>query len=212
MKNSLFNRAVIILFILAIGISSRGQKPGFTFDQAGRWAPVFPVDFDKALYKATFDISKNHLTGLVFFKQTSDTSFRVIFSSETGMTYFDLELLEKRMNVMSVFPQMDRKPLLRILENDFRMILFRDRTISSMDTEERCPSDSTILHRVVSKRGKYRYTVNCSDLVLKGIESIGKSIGKTRLDFSPPVTGVPGNIRIQNPAIGLDFRMILISR
>ena len=212
MKNSLFNTTLAVFVFLFVGITASSQKPGFTFDQAGRWAPVFPVDFDKALFKATLDISKNHLSGVMFIKQTSDTTYRIIFSNELGMTYFDFELLERQMIVLSVFPQMNRKSLLKILENDFRMILFRDRTISEMDTEERCPADSTILHKVVSKRGKYRYTVNCDDLVLKEIESIGKAIGSTRLLFSPPVDRVPGNITIQNPAIGLNFQLVLISR
>jgi hypothetical protein len=211
MKNSHFNRIIILVILLMSGVSTvSGQKPGFTFNQAGRWSPVFPADLEKALFRATMDVMDHHMTGLMLIKRTSDTSFRINFSNEVGMTFFDLESTTGKMKVISVFPDMNRKSLLSMLDTDFKMLLFRDMTVKSMDTEDRCTSDSVIVHHVVSARGKYTYTVHCDGLKLKGIESANKGFKRTILDFQYRDNSIPLKINVKNPSIRLNLQLIFL--
>ena len=83
-------------------------------DTIKNWEPVFGDDFQKGLYRATLDISKNHLTGFIFIKKISDTSYRILFSNEFGMQIFDFEFLENEFIVHQCFPSLDRKSLLKI--------------------------------------------------------------------------------------------------
>src|SRR3954454_8249177 len=49
--------------------------------------------FETELYRCTVDgqflFRKFHLSGLIYFKNFSDTATRIIFQNEMGMTYFD---------------------------------------------------------------------------------------------------------------------------
>jgi hypothetical protein len=54
-------------------------------DTVKNWDPVFGDDFKKGLYRTTFDIKKHHLTGYIFIKKLSDTSYRILFSNDFGM-------------------------------------------------------------------------------------------------------------------------------
>ncbi|MBE0648090.1 MAG: hypothetical protein IH596_09920 [Bacteroidales bacterium] len=79
--------------------------------------------FEKALFKASLDIGKHHLTGLVFVKAIPDTGYRVVFSNEFGMTYFDVETRETRLQINYCFEPLNKKMLWKILETDFLLLL-----------------------------------------------------------------------------------------
>jgi len=78
--------------------------------------------FQKALFKASMDIGKVHLTGLVFVKMIRDPGsglheggvadrgsyFRVVFSNELGMTYFDFEISSRTTRVVFCFEPLNK--------------------------------------------------------------------------------------------------------
>ncbi len=212
MRNSHFSRVLLLaILMLACTLSLEAQKPGFTFNQTGRWNPLYPGDFEKALYRATLDVMNHHMTGMMLIKRTSDSSFRINFSNEVGMTFFDLEITDKEMKKIAVFPDMDRKSLLSMLEIDFRLLLFRDHTIKKMNTQDDCMKDSLMLHNAVSDWGKYTYTVHCWGLNLKSIASTKKGFTRAILDFQYLAAPVPSKVIIRNPSIRLNLRLSLLS-
>ena len=196
--------------MLAGSGTANGQKPMFTFNQTARWNQPFRGDFDKALFRSTLDVTDHHLTGMMLIKRTSDSSFRINFSNEVGITFFDFEITDRKMTVITIFPDMDRKSLLSFLERDFRLLLFRDRTVRSMKTEDHCSSDSLIIYHVTSDWGKYDYTVHCGILALKGIDSAANGFKRTSLDFIYGEQPIPLKINIKNPSIRLLLHLSLI--
>src|SRR5690349_18031458 len=47
------------------------------------------------LYKAKIDILKYYLSGLLFIKPMSKDTFRLVFTNELGIKFFDIELFPK---------------------------------------------------------------------------------------------------------------------
>ncbi|MDP4282085.1 MAG: hypothetical protein Q8867_08040 [Bacteroidota bacterium] len=199
----------ILFFLLATVVNA--QQPGFTFQQAERWRVPFSSGFEKALYKSSMDIGKNHLSGILLTKRMNDSTFRVVFANEVGMTYFDLEIRKTSAEVKSVFPAMDRKSFLSVLEQDFRMIFFRDPTIWKMKTTKDCGNDSTMIYQAQSQFGIWNYTLRCGSLDLLEITSSRKYFQKTNIRFLYGDTGIPAEIFILNPNIRHTFHLTLLS-
>jgi len=204
---------VNLLFVLVFA------KPVYSFpgrsemntppDTIKQWKPVFDTSFQKGLFRTTMDIGKNHLTGFIFIKKVSDTSYRILFSNEIGMKFFDLEFREGEFIVHYCFPSMDRKSLMKLLDSDFRILFFPNlgiKKISRVKTEK----ENEKIFTINSEQGKWRYEVLTSSGKIFFIGTISRFISKARikLDYSGDITT---GIDISNPMINLSIIMNLIS-
>jgi hypothetical protein len=178
-------------------------------DSLEQWKQVFDTSFQKGLFRTTMDIGKNHLTGFIFIKKVSDTSYRILFSNEIGIKFFDLEFSKRELIVHYCFPSLDRKSFLRLLESDFRILFFPNlgiKKISRVKTEK----ENEKIFTINSAQGKWRYEVLTSSKKILFIGTINKVISKARikLEYSGNITT---GIDISNPMINLSIIMNLIS-
>lgn len=157
---------------------------------------IFPLasrasnaDWEKGLYRASFDISKNHLSGLLLIKKVTDTSYRIVFSNEIGMRFFDLEIGKAFFVNHYCFPSLDRKSLLNMLETDFRALLYPE----------------------LKAFRKWEHATDPSDPTRHMIRSKGRVVSKTRISFTPDPGKAPSSILLSNPFIRLKLDLKLIS-
>jgi hypothetical protein len=120
-------RDLLFLSILAFLIA--GCSPGKKITTATTAADSslvspFGSSFQKALYKATLDIRDNHLSGYLMVKKTNDSSLRMVFTNDIGLTIFDLEFSGGRFIRHYLFESMNKKAFVKILEQDFRAMLY----------------------------------------------------------------------------------------
>ncbi|MCK9422861.1 MAG: hypothetical protein M0Q38_09695 [Bacteroidales bacterium] len=148
----------------------------------------FIGQFEKALFKTSLDIGKNHLTGYTLIKKVSDSSFRLVFANQIGMTWFDLELMNGKLIKHSVFGPLDKKNLLGIFKQDFNAL------IHTSDAKP-CPTV---------------YSVNASE----NYALIGGSnpIVRYRIDYEKRKSGVAHKIIIVNPAIKLKMTLNMMGQ
>ena len=67
---------------------------------------------------------KFNLTGILFIKQLPDSSTRVVFQSQMGMTYFDFEWnKDEQFKVVAIIGQMENAALIKTLRKDFEILL-----------------------------------------------------------------------------------------
>ncbi|RQO31605.1 hypothetical protein DBR32_06525 [Taibaiella sp. KBW10] len=91
----------------------------------------FQPKFDKVLYNCVVDGrsplgKKYHLSGLLFIKQLDDSSTRVVFQNQMGISYFDFGWSkDNTFTVHSIMPQMDKAALIKTLKKDFELLLFK---------------------------------------------------------------------------------------
>lgn len=82
--------------------------------------PVFGSD----LYKAQVEVAGKNLSGLLLIKTMEDSSIRVVFSTETGVKFFDFEFgSEGAFRAHHVMKKLDKKIVVNALRNDFDLVL-----------------------------------------------------------------------------------------
>lgn len=85
-----------------------------------KFKPSFTVD----LYKTTVDVVGNHLSGLLLIKKMPDSSIRMVFSNEMGLSFFDFEFgANGSFKVYSIIKKMNRKSVIKTLRHDFELVL-----------------------------------------------------------------------------------------
>jgi hypothetical protein len=116
--------ALIKIGILALGLnacatsittSSHGEAAAAAQD-----APLSPTPQQAQLFTMEIDFRKNHFSGLLLVKQTGDGQYRMVFNTHFGMGVFDVEVSRDAFMVHSCLEVLNRKHLLRLLENDLR--------------------------------------------------------------------------------------------
>ena len=70
-------------------------------------------------YKATIDVLKNHLTGILIVKQTDSAVTHFVFVTELGMKMFDFVYKDNRMEAAYVFEPLNKPKLIQSLMRNF---------------------------------------------------------------------------------------------
>lgn len=77
-------------------------------------------------FKATIDILKNHLSGIIIVKQTDSVSTHIIFVTEIGMKMFDFEWKNNEMISVYVFEPLNKPTLIKALQTNFTSMFLLD--------------------------------------------------------------------------------------
>src|SRR5690349_1985117 len=83
-----------------------------------------PVGLSTAWYDAGIDVVGKHISGLLLIKEMPDQSKRIVFTNEAGLTFFDFGFdVSGNFKVHYVIQQLDRKAVVRLLRDDFALLL-----------------------------------------------------------------------------------------
>ncbi len=77
-------------------------------------------------FKATIDVLKNHLSGIIIVKKTDSVSTHIIFVTEIGMKLFDFEWKDNQMTPVYVFEPINKPTLINALQTNFKAIFLLD--------------------------------------------------------------------------------------
>ncbi len=174
------------------------------------------------LYKATLDIKKHHLTGLLVIKRMDSASakgiaaqedspvYRIVFANEIGMTFFDLELKYDSFNVISCFESLNKRALMKIFETDFRLLTGTD-TLKSTKYYKQTGTGNLVIE---GNSGKYKTWQTFSpsgDTLYKysGKSTIADPVIISYLKYSE---GFPTKITLENPFIGMTLSLRLLDQ
>lgn len=176
-----------------------------------------------ALFKATLDIREHHLTGLLLIKEMADTGYqtksfressskvlyRIIFTNEIGMTFFDFELSDDAFRPLFCFGPLQKKALLRIFETDFRLLLTTHPVVNLCDWYQQEDSGRIVCNYHTGKYNIWRSYETGTDAL---ISIIGKSnlFDRTEILFGYGNGGNPRNMVIENPVIRMKLSLKLL--
>ena len=121
-----------------------------------KFKPAFTV----ALYKTTVDVVGNHLSGLLLIKKMPDSSTRMVFSNEMGLTFFDFEFAaDGKFKVYSIIKKMNKRSVIKTLQHDFELVLMNrlDNSNSSVRTE------NGFLYFIFPQNKGYNYYITNAD-------------------------------------------------
>ncbi len=134
-------RCLLLISLLAImqgcsPVHKQMQSETKDVREIQKFRPVFTV----ALYKATVDVMDNHLSGLLLIKKMPDSSTRMVFSNEMGLSFFDFEFTANgNFKVYSIIKKMNKRSVIKTLQHDFELVLMNklDNAAASVRSNDR---------------------------------------------------------------------------
>ncbi len=84
-----------------------------------------------AMYNTQVDVVGKHLSGILVMKRMEDSSTRIVFTSEMGLTFFDFAFLgDGTFKVYRIMDKMNKKAVIKTLRKDFELILMEHTPVS----------------------------------------------------------------------------------
>lgn len=84
----------------------------------------FKPHMQRTLYRASVEVTGNHLSGILLIKQMPDSSTRIVFTNEAGYTFFDFEFgADGAFSVHTIIAKMDKEAVRKTLRKDFELVL-----------------------------------------------------------------------------------------
>lgn len=144
----------------------------------------FIPDFKSQWYRSTIDVRGHHFSGLFIFKTMPDSTLRVVFTNEAGVTFFHYQFSKNGdFKVVESIKPLRRKIVSNLLRKDLELItMMKARTGNGANVH-------------------YTTTENCSKLT--SIERIEKENIKAKANFFGEQINLPDSIFVTH----LDFDM-----
>ena len=100
-------------------------------------------------YKASIDVLKNHLTGLIIVKQTDSITTHIVFVTELGLKMFDFEAKKDSLKAIYVFEPLKKPLFVEALKRNFsNMFLFNIKKHSFNECKNKHFSSILILNNI----------------------------------------------------------------
>lgn len=156
------------------------------------------------LYKAYFDVYKHHLSGLLYVKPTNNKSYRVVFLTEVGMKFFDIEIFKDTYKIHYAVEYLDKKILWKLLQNDFNSLL----TNTLIEKKICVPTKKEFLHH---RKERTYYYIN-SENQFEKIEKRSRFRVKMFVYLRDYQENFPFEIEIEHKNIDVNIKLIKIKR
>jgi hypothetical protein len=93
-------------------------------------ATAFANTFERGLFKTGISVHGHEFSGLILLKNSSPGHYRISFFNELGMSFLDGDLVAGssgifNLEVHKIYGPLDRKALIKALEESFRLVLGR---------------------------------------------------------------------------------------
>jgi hypothetical protein len=157
-----------------------------------KFRPVFV----SALYNTQVNVVGKHLSGLLLIKTMPDSSIRMVFSNEMGFKFFDFGFsADGVFNVYAIIKQMNKKNVIKTLENDFQLVLMNhlETAKGSLKTDGKL-----LYYSFPNGKGFNYYITNAGCTELVKIEGASKKKTKVEVIMNNYIAGVPDTIGISH--------------
>lgn len=171
---------------------------------------IVPLHITTSWYNASVDVMGNHLSGLLLIKNMPDSSMRVVFTNEGGVTFFDFGFSrEADFKVHHIVKQLDKKAVVEILRKDFTLILCLP---SGNRQYERLISGDEIYFRVKQKNESAYFITNKDCASLQRME--WGTARKKMVTVKTPGSGYPSpeTIELAHLTFNMQIKLTRIQR
>ena len=145
---------LISLVILSVSCGSYPKKQQFVLadNHETLSIPYFSNPEIDYIYKANIDVLNKHFGGLLIIKKTSESSHRIAFTTEMGNKIFDFTFKGDVFTVNFIPEELNKKMLLRVLEQDFRTLICEQPKITKAYTHQR---NTSVLEGAINNKEHY---------------------------------------------------------
>lgn len=168
---------------------------------------VFSSSFQKVLYKASLEAFSKNMGGLLFIKKDTNSNYRMVFTTEMGLTLFDMEYVDTGYVVHKSLPQLEKYGILDLIKEDMSILLQTNVSLQTAGYYESKHANGPIAKFTIdSKRSQFYYF----DSKQEFIEKIEKSRGarkRIEMTLSKQVDGAPADIYIKHHGKNLKMEL-----
>jgi len=160
------------------------------------------------VYKADIAVYGNEFSGILILKKVTPKKHRIVFTSQFGSTFFDIEFEKNQYKINSIVKQLDRKIILNTLIRDFSLLIKERGTVEGKYYDD----TYNVLKNVRDKRSNY-YFYNQSDMRLHKIVHTTKRKEKFIILFNDVSKDlIAENIRIDHKNIKLNIDLNFLKK
>lgn len=152
------------------------------------------------VYKAQMDAYGRNFGGILMIKKLNPNHHRLVMTTEFGSKLLDFEFIKGEFIKNFVIPDLDRKFIIKILRNDFRLLLKED-ILASKQFEK----DTNWIYQTEIRKRKIFYFISKESGNLNRIVRTSKRRKKTTFDFYSHATEIADSIFIKHHAIKLEI-------
>ncbi|MDH7446734.1 hypothetical protein [Aquimarina sp. 2201CG14-23] len=170
--------------------------------------PYFANSEIDYVYKADIAIYGNEFSGILILKKIKAKKHRMVFTSQFGSTFFDIEFDNGTHKINSVIEQLNRKIILNTLIRDFSLLVKEEGIVA----EKYFNDTFNVLKNIKDKRNNY-YFYNQSDSKLNKIVNASKTKEKFIILFKDiSEDQVANNIHIDHKNIKLKIELNFLKK
>ncbi len=163
-----------------------------------------PKGINTSWFTASIDVVGKHMSGLLFIKKMDDLSYRVVFTNEIGVEFFDFGFeASGGFKVYDVIPQLDRKAVINTLRKDFELMLglpFRGKPDALQQGDE-------IYYRYNQKKESAYFITDRDCASLQRLELGSSRKRKVTVTLSGSQLEAPDSVAIHHHIFGMDIRL-----
>lgn len=175
---------LVSLFLVSCGNPYKHLIPQNSVHTIPDFQPQFKTELYRCIVDGKFLFKKFHLSGLMYLKNFSDSSTRVVFQNEMGITYFDFGWnAADSFQVYYIIDEMNRPALIKTLRKDFELLLFKNMGQPSVFLH-----NSTIIYQF-DRSKSFAYYYMTSENSLKKIEEADNKRKVISMKMTPPAVG-----------------------
>lgn len=202
-------RSVELLLLLLVSCSPYRDLPELgesSFKESGLHAPYEELD-RAVIYKTRAGLYDRNFSGLLYVKRTGERSYRIAFTSEMGMSFFDFRFERKRFEVEHCMDRFDRRAVISRIRQDMRLLLMC--TFGPEAKGERLEGRSGERIWKAPKGADGIFYYHMKDGALKKGELVDgwRRKKKVIMHLSDLKGTVPGKVHFEHLDIDLDLRM-----
>ena len=173
-------------------------------------AKQLPKRLSTSWYRTTVDVKGHHITGLLLIKEMPDSSYRVVFTGDAGIRFFDFSFSNSNLfSVEYAMKQLDKKVVIQALRTDFELLLgipYRNKNVEALKLK-------TENYFAFTNKKETAYivydSVECKTLRL---ESSSRSVKKTTLQTFGSNSGSPDSVVIAHHTFDMTIRLSKIEK
>lgn len=166
--------------------------------------PYFSNEAVDYVYKASVNVYNNSFGGILIIKKITESQHRIVFTTEMGNKIFDFSLFADSFEVNYILEEIDKAPLVKMLVNDFRVLVTENLNIQQKFS---LGADPVVQTKMNGKTYFYYY----EDNFLKKVVNTKGPKEKIEFTFSEINDNIARNILIVHQSIDLTIELTSIS-
>lgn len=165
--------------------------------------------FSTTLYRTQIDVVGKHLSGLLFFKKLPDESFRVVFTNEMGLNFFDFHFADHKFEVEHCIDQLNKKAVINQLHKDIGFVLMTELNYGQGRVFVK---DQERYYAFTAGKETTTYVTDAQTLQISRIENAAPRKLKVVVSLTKTVAGMPDSVFIDHKLFPFTIALKQIAR